>query len=199
MKQTSENRYKHDLKYKKVNKTWPWALKVSYIMNFIFVISTCKNSGLQLLLPSFVWWAVCCLPESKMIWNCTVVLVCLMCVLCTGAGCCAHFLHTGNVYDKVLYKLLDWKLLWKQIKQSGGNSVDYRLHLPLAKYLQCAMKWVFVCYTTLNCRRRVLFFVHTLRQTYSTLTHRTPTLQNKHSAVVRRAAKDEIYRRRSST
>lgn len=151
----------------------------------------------------------CCLSEScfvvyqrvrrktenmKLYGSACVFIVCL----CTGAGCCAHFLHAGNVYDKMLYKLLYSKLLWKQTKQSGSNSVDYRFHLPLDIYLQCTMKWIFVYHTTLNCQRS-LVFVHTLRLTYSTLTHRTPTLQNKHSPVVCRAVKDEIYCCHSST
>lgn len=38
-----------------------------------------------------------------------------------------------------------------------------------------------------------LVFVHTLRLTRSTLMHQTPTLQNKHSAVVRPAVKDESF------
>lgn len=143
------------LSIKKVNKTRPWALKVSYTMICYFYLQTTVAFAVFRLMSCFVVYRrVRGKTENMKVYGRACVFI--VCFMYRSWWLCSFPTQWERV-RQVLYKLLDSKLLWKQSKHSGGNSVDYRLHLPLAIYLQCAMKWVFVYYTTLNCQRRVLF------------------------------------------
>lgn len=185
------------LSIKKVNKTRPWALKVSYTMICYFYLQTTVAFAVFRLMSCFVVYRrVRGKTENMKVYGCACVFI--VCFMYRSWWLCSF----PTQWERVRQSVVQAARLKTPLKAEQTKWRQFRgLQAPLAfgHIFAACHEMSFCLLYNFKLPEEGLVFVHTLRLTYSTLTHQTPTLQNIHSVVVRRAVKDEIYRRRSST